>query len=714
MVKSLITGITGFVGSHLAELLLSKDEEVWGTYRWRSPRVNIKQIEDKVHLINCELLDQASVLNCLEKVRPEVIYHLAAQSYVASSFDEPAFTLENNIIGTLNLLEAVKRLKIDPIIHVCSSSEVYGQVKEDEVPIRETNPFRPASPYAVSKVGEDMVAYQYFLSYGLKTIRTRMFTHTGPRRGEVFVESAFAKQIAAIEKGLQPPVIKVGNLNSVRTFNDVRDAVKAYYLLTKHCQPGEVYNIGGRTTMTVGEMLNHLLELSPIKGQVTIEVSPGLLRPSDVTLQIPCIDKFVQATGWEPKIPFEQTMKDLLDFWRNELSSQPPCLVGDLKLENSSLQSSTYVNVAEQVDFSVSNPATFSGGEQAVVDLDIPLIIESLGEKFQILARKTVLVTDADSLIGSYFVDTVAFLNRTTLKTPCRLIGLYSGPASKGDRLYHALKDSNMTFIRQEMPVPRAFDCSLDYIIHVANSPDLYTSKEDPIASIEAGVKTLRWLLDLAVEKKVASFLYLSSDAVYGSPSPEYIPISEVYSGNVSPLSSIASYAESKRVAETLCFAYYYQKEVPIKIARPFLVYGPGLSLDSGLVLADFIKQAVSGKPIQLKDAGEDSRAYCYVSDALAAFWQLLFSDNNGDVFNVGNDSEEISIKDLAKLAHNLLGIKEGVIFGQSSYKAPKRILPDISKLQSTFNFGQKVLLKDGLKRTINWELARLGKPLLG
>ena len=167
-------------------------------------------------------------------------------------------------------------------------------------------------------------------------------------------------------------------------------------------------------------------------------------------------------------------------------------------------------------------------------------------------------------------------------------------------------------------------------------------------------------------------------------------------------------------MAETLCFAYYYQKEVPIKIARPFLVYGPGLSLDSGLVLADFIKQAVSGKPIQLKDAGEDSRAYCYVSDALAAFWQLLFSDNNGDVFNVGNDSEEISIKDLAKLAHNLLGIKEGVIFGQSSYKAPKRILPDISKLQSTFNFGQKVLLKDGLKRTINWELARLGKPLLG
>jgi len=321
MVKSLITGVTGFVGSHLAELLLSKGEDVYGTYRWRSPRDNIQHLEDKITLVYCELLDAASVINCIDEVKPEVIYHLAAQSYVPASVNSPATTLETNIIGTLNLLEAVRRLKIDPIIHVCSSSEVYGQVHEDEVPIRETNQLRPASPYAVSKVGEDMLAYQYFISHGLRTIRTRMFTHTGPRRGEVFVVSAFAKQIAAIELGSQAPVVKVGNLESIRTFEDVRDAVRAYYLLTKYCQPGEVYNIGGNRTMSIGEMLDMLLELSPMKNKIRVEVDPTLFRPSDVTLQIPCVDKFIQATGWQPEIPFEQTLKDTLDYWRERLTA---------------------------------------------------------------------------------------------------------------------------------------------------------------------------------------------------------------------------------------------------------------------------------------------------------------------------------------------------------------------------------------------------------
>ena len=321
--KVLITGITGFVGSHLAELLLSKGEQVYGTYRWRSPRENISHIEDKLKLVPCELIDYVSVLRCIENVKPNIIYHLAAQSYVKDSFNEPVHTIETNTCGTINLLEAVNRLKnksgIDPIIHICSSSEVYGQVKEDEIPITEENQFRPASPYAVGKVGEDMAGLQYFLSYGLKTIRTRMFTHTGPRRGEVFVVSSFAKQIAKIEKELQEPVIKVGNLDSIRTFTDVRDAVKAYHLLVNYCTPGEVYNIGGTETMTIGKMLEKLLTLSPGGNEIKIKQDPELMRPSDVTLQIPDTSKFKLATNWEPKIPFIQTLKDTLDYWREKV-----------------------------------------------------------------------------------------------------------------------------------------------------------------------------------------------------------------------------------------------------------------------------------------------------------------------------------------------------------------------------------------------------------
>jgi len=322
--KALITGITGFVGSHLAEYLLEKGDEVYGTFRWRSPRDNIEHIMDKITLKNCELRDPNSVRTCINDVKPEVIFHLAAQSYVPSSFNEPATTLETNIIGTLNLLEAVRQGNVDPIIHICSSSEVYGQVKKEEVPIKEINIFRPASPYAVSKVGEDMIALQYFLSYGIKTIRSRMFTHTGPRRGEVFVVSAFAKQIAMIELGLQEPLLKVGNLKSIRTFLDVRDAVRAYYLLVKKCTPGEVYNIGGNRTMEVGEMLDLMLKFSPIKEKIEVKVSDDLLRPSDVTLQIPDISKFVSETNWKPEIPLEKTLEDILNYWRERLKTRSP------------------------------------------------------------------------------------------------------------------------------------------------------------------------------------------------------------------------------------------------------------------------------------------------------------------------------------------------------------------------------------------------------
>jgi GDP-mannose 4,6-dehydratase len=312
--------VTGFVGSHMAEFLLTKKDEVYGTYRWRSPTENIDHIKDKITLVNCELLDAKSTYEAIKKAKPDVIYHLAAQSYVPVSFEEPTYTIQANVIGTLNILEAVRSLGLDPVVHICSSSEVYGQVRQDEVPIKENNPLRPASPYAVSKVGEDFIGLQYFLSYKIKTIRTRMFTHTGPRRGSVFAESAFAKQIAEIELGIKKDnTVYVGNLDSVRTFADVRDAVKAYWLLTQKCIPGEVYNIGGNRTMKVGEMLDYLISQSPKKKQIKIKVDPALLRPSDVTLQIPCIDKFVNQTGWKPEITFEKTMQDLLNYWRETL-----------------------------------------------------------------------------------------------------------------------------------------------------------------------------------------------------------------------------------------------------------------------------------------------------------------------------------------------------------------------------------------------------------
>lgn len=320
--KILITGITGMVGSHLAEYVLAShpDVEVHGLIRWRSPLDNIRQILPQVHLHYAELRDLNSLIVLLNKVKPEKIFHLAAQSFVTTSFDAPADTLHTNVIGTTNLLDAVRITGIDPAVHICSSSEVYGQVTAEELPIRENNPFRPASPYAVSKTGEDMISLQYFLSYGIKTIRTRMFTHTGPRRGDGFAESAFAKQIAEIEAGIKTDSLKVGNLDSVRTFADVRDAVKAYWLLLEKCTPGEVYNIGGNRTMTIGDMLEMMKGMATCK--IDHEIDPSLLRPSDVTLQIPDISKFQNATGWKPEISVEQTFQDLLDYHRDRLKQQ--------------------------------------------------------------------------------------------------------------------------------------------------------------------------------------------------------------------------------------------------------------------------------------------------------------------------------------------------------------------------------------------------------
>ena len=319
--KILITGVTGMVGSHLAEYVLAEHPsvEVHGLVRWRSPKDNIRAIEKKVKLHLGDLRDLSGLTNLLTRVQPDRIFHLAAQSYVDQSFAAPIDTLDTNILGTANLLEAIRLSKTDPRIHICSSSEVYGQVRPEEVPINEDNVLRPASPYAVSKVGEDMLGLQYFLSYGIKTLRTRMFTHTGPRRGSVFAESTFAEQIAERELGLATGPVKHGNLDSVRTITHAKDAVRAYWTLLEKCPPGEVYNIGGKETLTVGRILDILASHASVP--ITREVDPARLRPSDVTLQIPDVSKFEKATGWLPRISMEETLLDLLNYHRVRLKA---------------------------------------------------------------------------------------------------------------------------------------------------------------------------------------------------------------------------------------------------------------------------------------------------------------------------------------------------------------------------------------------------------
>ncbi|HKH49054.1 MAG TPA: GDP-mannose 4,6-dehydratase [Thermoanaerobaculia bacterium] len=320
--RALITGITGFAGSHLAEYLLAEhpDVEVFGMYRWRSRMENIEHLRSKVKLLECDLRDYTSVHAALAASRPDTIFHLAAQSFVPSSWTAPNETLTTNVSGQTNLFEAIRALGLDPVVQIACSSEEYGLVLPDEVPIKETNPLRPLSPYAVSKVAQDYLAYQYFMSYGLKAIRTRGFNHTGPRRGHVFVTSNFCSQVAAIELGLQEPVIRVGNLDAIRDFTDVRDMVRAYWLAVTKGKPGEVYNIATGEGIVIRKMLDRIVELAQV--EVKIETDPARLRPSDVEILIGDSSKFRADTGWEPRIPFEQTLRDLLDHWRRTLKAR--------------------------------------------------------------------------------------------------------------------------------------------------------------------------------------------------------------------------------------------------------------------------------------------------------------------------------------------------------------------------------------------------------
>lgn len=318
------------VGSHLAEYLLEHtDWDIVGMCRWRSSLDNLSGIVgrinsgDRVSLLYGDLRDTLSIQNVVAKSKPNYVFHLAAQSFPRTSFDSPLDTMDTNIQGTVRVLDALREHAPKAVIHVCASSEVFGRVPKENLPINEECAFHPASPYAISKVGTDLVGRFYAEAYGMTVMTTRMFTHTGPRRGDVFAESTFAKQIAMIEGSLIPPVVKVGNLQSLRTIADVRDAVRAYFMLvTVKPIPGAYYNIGGTHTCTIKDVLDALISFSARKGEIRVEIDPDRLRPIDADLQVPDTSKFKAHTGWTPEIPYEKTLRDLLEYWRYRVSTE--------------------------------------------------------------------------------------------------------------------------------------------------------------------------------------------------------------------------------------------------------------------------------------------------------------------------------------------------------------------------------------------------------
>ncbi len=327
MQKALITGVSGMVGSHLLDYLVENTNwQIDGLIRWRSPLDNLRQhiesgkTRSRINFLYADLRDNLSIDEAMRKSQPDYVFHLAAQSFPKTSFDAPYDTIDTNIQGTMRVLEAVKKYSPAAIVHVCSSSEVYGRVPAFKLPIDEECTFHPASPYAISKVGTDLMGRFYHEAYGINTQTTRMFTHTGPRRGDVFAESSFAKQIALAEAGYVEPIIRVGNLRSLRTVADVRDAVRAYYMLvTVNVIPGSYYNVGGEYTAEVGDILDFLISLSLLSSELKVEIDADRMRPIDADLQVPNTSKFREHTGWKPEYSFEETMTDLLNYWREQV-----------------------------------------------------------------------------------------------------------------------------------------------------------------------------------------------------------------------------------------------------------------------------------------------------------------------------------------------------------------------------------------------------------
>ncbi len=317
--RVLITGINGFVGGHLMEYLISKKGvEIHGLGRSVSKRETTPTRARGITVHLCDICDPKAVSKVFRQVKPDRIFHLAAQSFVPFSWVSPKETLNVNIMGQLNILEVLRQGKDHPMIHVAGSSEAYGRVFPGEIPIRETNGLRPLSPYGVSKAAQDLLAYQYHQSFRLPIVLTRAFSHTGPGQSDRFVASNFAKQVALIEAGRCKPMIYVGNLESIRDFTDVRDIVKAYWLALEKCKKGEVYNICSGVGRKIGDILDFYLKHGKV--EIKVKRDKTRMRPLDVPILIGDAAKFKKQTHWEPVIPFEKTLADLLDYWRHHIA----------------------------------------------------------------------------------------------------------------------------------------------------------------------------------------------------------------------------------------------------------------------------------------------------------------------------------------------------------------------------------------------------------
>ena len=314
--KILITGINGFVGGHLAEHLVQHtNHQVWGIAR--TGHIALPHLAENVTMVAFDMRDTDRLKGVLDDIAPDIIIHLAAQASVAKSFGDAVGTMHDNVIPSVAIMQHVADLKLDPLIIVAGSNEIYGNVATTRMPINEDEPLRPVTPYGVSKAAADMAAYQWFVSHKLRTIRLRLFSHIGPRQSDAYALSAFAAQIARIEAGQQEPILKVGNLSARRDISDVRDVAAAYAALLTHGEAGAAYNVGSGQSHEIGALLEQLVAMSHVPIRVTVD--PARLRPVDVPDVVCDNRRLGTATGWQPQIPLAITLRDMLDYWRNAI-----------------------------------------------------------------------------------------------------------------------------------------------------------------------------------------------------------------------------------------------------------------------------------------------------------------------------------------------------------------------------------------------------------